>query len=68
MKRIITIEVDDSTSKRLQKNPDKQLKRIMKLIGDQLSWGDDTRPVQDDKGVTVGRWSLRIEQDQPVTP
>lgn len=58
MARRIEIEIDDTGSKRLQKKPGKEIKRILRLIGDQVSHGDTTRPVVDSAGVTVGSWRL----------
>jgi hypothetical protein len=58
MKRIITIEVDDANSKSLQNKPDKALKRIVRLVADQVAWGDESRPVQDKEGNEVGVWKM----------
>ena len=62
MKRTLVIEIDDTQSPNdLQKKPEKALKRIMRLIGDQLAWGDKSRPVVDKQGNTVGQWTLTEE-------
>lgn len=62
MKRTIVIEIDDSASpKDLQRKPEKALKRIVRLIADQLAWGDKSRPVVDKQGNTVGQWTLTEE-------
>jgi hypothetical protein len=59
VKRTIIIEIDDTASpKDLQSKPEKGLKRILRLIGDQVAWGDTSRPVVDRQGNTVGQWTL----------
>lgn len=62
MQRKIVIEVDDANSpKDLQKKPHRGLKRILRLIADQVYWGDESRPITDRQGNTVGRWWLTWE-------
>lgn len=59
MRRRIIIEIDDAASpKDLQAKPSKGLKRIIRLIADQVAWGDKSRPVVDRQGNAVGEWTL----------
>jgi hypothetical protein len=59
VKYTIVIEIDDTNSPRdLLKRPEKGLKRIFRLIADQVAWGDESRPVVDKDGNTVGQWKL----------
>lgn len=62
MKYVILIEVDDAKSPRLRKKPEKELRRIVRLAGDQAGWGDESRPVTDRDDNEVGTWKLtRVE-------
>jgi hypothetical protein len=62
VKRRIVIEFDDTNSpKDLLKNPGRAIKRIVRLVADQLAWGDQSRPVVDKQGNTVGQWTLTEE-------
>lgn len=62
MKRTITIVVDDTNSPRdLQRKPEKGLKRIVRMVADQLTWGDKSRDVVDKQGTVVGSWTLTEE-------
>jgi hypothetical protein len=62
VKRTIVIEINDTASpKDLQSKPEKGLKRILRLIADQVAWGDESRPIVDKQGNTVGRWTLTKE-------
>jgi hypothetical protein len=54
----LVIEVDDVSSKRLKKNPLRELRRIVRLAGDQVGWGDESRPVVDKDDIEVGTWKL----------
>lgn len=58
MQTVLTIEIDDAGSPRLQKNRKREMRRIMRIIADQIQWGDRTRPITDRDDVTVGAWRL----------
>lgn len=58
MRYTLVIEVDDVSSKRLKKNPLRELRRIVRLAGDQVGWGDESRPVVDKDDIEVGTWKL----------
>lgn len=58
MRYTLVIDVDDANSKRLKKNPLRELRRIVRLAGDQAGWGDESRPVVDKDDIEVGTWKL----------
>jgi hypothetical protein len=66
MKRTITIVVDDANSRRLQEKPDKTLRSLVRAVADQVSWGDSGRPLVDRDDVTVGEWTLTVQQSAPA--
>lgn len=60
MKRLIIIEIDDAASPSLRKNPAKALKRLVRSVADELSWGDTKRELQDKDGKVVGTWTMEF--------
>lgn len=67
MKRTLVIEIDDAASPRLRsRSASRELKRLVRTVADELSWGDIQRSLQDREGNEVGGWTMTSTADAPV--